>query len=215
MKLPQSWVHYVRAPRIFGIVLALAFAALIAWRIAPDDHKLFNFLLLFSTLGALAVATFGFLVSQWESLRKPVIVLGIGAPGNLSYQVKPKWGPDGELSEPVSLPVAMRNAGARTARQVLYNVLLPKEVKDRMTSFYMGGISPGKLDDSGALRYVYTKRDFLPGPVNTQEIEVAFPRGNRDYEGYFTVHVDEDPPYQQNFVIEVREGQTSPEEDAV
>lgn len=215
MNSMQGWLRFAKGPQIWGSALALAVAAVMAWSIAPADEKLFNFLLLFSTLGGLSVATFNIWISRWQSLPKPVILIGIGDPGNLSYQVKPKWGPDRELSEPVSLPVAMRNAGAKTARQVLYNVVLPKEIKNAVTRFYLGGIGLAKLDDPDVLRYVYTKRDLLPGPVNTQEIQVAFPRGSCDYEGYFTVHMDEDPPYQQNFVIEVREGQTSPEEDAV
>jgi hypothetical protein len=215
MKLLQSSLRYARDPRIFGSALALVVAGIIAWCIAPGDERLFNFLLLFSTLGALSVTTLNIWISRWESLRKPVILIGIGDPGNLSYQVKPKWGSERELSEPLSLRVAMRNAGTKTARQVLYNVVLPKDIKNRMASFHIGGISLSKLDEPDVLRYVYSTRDLLPGPVNTQQIEVAFPRGSRDYHGHLIVYVDEDPPYQQNFVIEVREEQSNPQEGGV
>lgn len=215
MKLPEAWLRFARDSRIFGSALVLILAFVIAWLIAPGDDRLFNFLLLFSTLGALSVASLNIWITRWEALRKPVILIGIEHPGNFSYQIQPKWGPDRDLSEPVSLRVAMRNAGTRTARQVLYNVVLPKEIKDRMTSFYLGGISPAKLDEPDVFRYVYSTRDLLPGPVNTQEIEVAFRRGSRDYYGHFIVHVDEEPPYQQNFVIEVREQQSNPQEGGV
>jgi len=213
MKLPEAWLRFGRDSRIFGSALVLVLAFVIAWLIAPGDDRLFNFLLLFSTLGALSVATLNIWITRWEALRKPAILIGIEHPGNFSYQIQPKWAPDRDLSEPVSLRVAMRNAGSRSAGQVLYNVELPKEVKNAMGSFR--GICLADPAAPGSLRYVYSTRNLQPGPVNIQQIEVAFPRGSGDYIGCFILHVDEDPEYRHEFVIEVREGQTSPKEDVV
>ena len=217
MKFLQGWWHYARDPRIFGSALALALVGVAAWLIAPANDKLFNFLLLFSALGALTVTTLNIWISRWESQRKPLILIGVGDPESLTCRLSPKWQSESErvLCDPVSIRVAMRNAGNRTAGQVLYNVVLPKAIRNAMTSFFGGGIQQAKSNEGNVLRYVYTRRDLLPGPVDLQEIQLAFLRGSRDYEGYFIVYVDEQPGYQRRFVLEVRDQQTSLEESVI
>lgn len=208
----------MRARLGWGIVLfAAAALAIVIWKIAPSDNRAFN-MFLAATVGAafilsaaqlwvagrqLTLAERQQVHREEEEARLPDVEFGLDTECSSSVVFHPDWQPDRDYSQGVTVPVTIVNKGARAARQLVYNLLVPDPVRNAMTSYFSGGISPSKHPPKGVTQFVYQRSDLAPQVRDVQDIVLAFPRGSASYECPFILQVEDLPPVEGQVNIEV------------